>query len=136
MNTPLLVTAVSDGAPYTVDLSDQSGHHWLADEPREAGGADAGPNPHQLLLSALGACTSITVRMYAARKGWALESIGVALEFNPDGPPAAGVSHIRRRITLRGALDAGQRERLLDIANRCPIHRVLSGEIRIESSLT
>jgi len=135
MNTPLLVTAVSDAAPYTVNLKDQSGHQWRADEPREAGGADAGPNPHRLLLSALGACTAITLRMYAARKGWALAAIEVALEFNPSGPPAAGGSDIRRRITLRGDLTAEQRERLLEIANRCPIHKVLTGEVRIESSL-
>lgn len=136
MNTPLLVTAVSDAAPYTVNLRDRSGHQWLADEPREAGGSDAGPNPHQLLLSALGACTSITVRMYAARKGFPLTGIEVALEFNPAGPPAAGGSEIRRRITLHGGLSAEQRQRLLEIANRCPIHKVLTGEVRIESSLT
>lgn len=136
MNTPLLVTAVSDATPYTVNLEDPSGHHWLADEPRNSGGSDAGPTPHQLLLSALGACTSITVRMYAARKGWPLAGIEVALEFNPQGAPAAGGSEIRRRIKLRGGLSDQQRERLLDIANRCPIHKVLSGEIRIESSLT
>jgi len=136
MNTPLLVTAVSDAAPYTVNLEDGSGHRWLADEPRQSGGADAGPNPHQLLLSALGACTSITLRMYAARKGWPLAGIEVALEFNPAGQPAAGGSEIRRRIKVRGGLSDEQRERLLEIANRCPIHQVLSGEVRIESSLT
>jgi putative redox protein len=136
MNTSLLVTAVSDATPYVVTLRDQSGHQWLADEPREAGGANTGPNPHLLLLSALGACTAITLRMYAARKGWPLAGLEVALEFNPTGPPAGGGSDIRRRITLRGELAGEQRERLLDIANRCPIHQVLTGEVRIESSLT
>jgi putative redox protein len=136
MNTPLLVTAASDATPYVVTLRDQSGHEWLADEPREAGGANAGPNPHQLLLSALAACTAITLRMYSARKGWPLAGVEVALEFNPTGPPAGGGSEIRRRVTLRGELTGGQRERLLDIANRCPIHKVLTGEVRIETSLT
>ena len=136
MKTPLLVTAVSDAAPYVVTLRDRSGHEWLADEPRESGGTDAGPNPHQLLLSALGACTSITLRMYAARNGWPLTGVEVVLEFNPAGPPAGGGSDIRRRITLHGGLSAEQRVRLLEIANRCPIHKVLTGELRIESSLT
>ncbi len=136
MNTPVRVTAVSDAAPYVVTLRDRSGHEWLADEPRESGGSGSGPTPHELLLSALGACTSVTLRMYAAHKGWPLAGIEVALEFNPAGPPAAGGSDIRRRITLRGELTAEQRERLLEIASRCPIHKVLTGEVRIESSLT
>ena len=72
--------------------------------------------------------------MYAARKGWPLEGVDVELAFNPDGKPASG-SDISRRIVLHGALDATQRERLLQIANSCPIHKVLSGEIRIASSL-
>lgn len=136
MKTPLLVTGASNAAPYVVTLKDQSGHQWLADEPRESGGTNAGPNPHQLLLSALGACTSITLRMYAARKGWPLTGVEVALEFNPAGPPLGGGSDIRRSITLHGGLSAEQRERLLEIANRCPIHKVLTGEVRIESALT
>jgi putative redox protein len=73
--------------------------------------------------------------MYAARKGWSLTGVEVELQFNPDGAPAQGVSEIRRRITLRGDLTPGERERLLDIANRCPIHKVLTGEVRIASSL-
>ena len=136
MNTPLLVTVSSNDVPYVVILEDQSGHRWLADEPQESGGRNAGPAPHQLLLSALGACTAITLRLYAARKGWPLTGIEVALEFNPSGTPPQGGSDIRRRITLRGELTGEQRERLLEIANRCPIHKVLTGEVRIESSLT
>jgi putative redox protein len=136
MNTPLLVTAASNDAPYVVTLKDQSGHQRLADEPQESGGINAGPNPHQLLLSALGACTTITLRMYAARRGWPLTGLEVALEFNPSGTPPQGGSDIRRRITLRGELTGEQRERLLDIANRCPIYKVLTGEVRIESSVT
>ena len=128
------VRATSNAAPFLVGLTDGT-HHWQADEPVPLGGADRGPTPHQLLLSALGACTAVTLRMYAARKSWALEEVQVELQFNPDGVPAAGGNDIRRRITVRGALSAEQRERLLQIANACPIHKVLSGPIRIATSL-
>ena len=121
--------------PYTVTLTDDLAHEWLADEPAALGGADRGPTPHHLLLSSLGACTAITVSMYAGRKGWALHGLDVELQFNPEGKPAHGGNDIRRRVALRGALSAEQRSRLLEIANACPIHRVLSGEIRIATSL-
>jgi putative redox protein len=128
------VWASSGGAAWEVVLTDDLGHRWIGDEPVELGGANVGPSPHHLLLSALGACTSITVRMYAARKGWSLERIDVELAFNPDGKPASG-SDIRRQIVLTGMLDEAQRERLLQVANACPIHKVLSGEIRIATVL-
>jgi putative redox protein len=128
------VTARSDAAPYRVDLSDDLTHVWLADEPVVHDGGNLGPSPERLLLSSLGACTAITLRMYAARKGWALAAVRVELQFNPDGKPTAG-TEISRRIELDGALDAEQRERLLQIANACPIHKVLTGEVRIETKL-
>lgn len=129
------VTAVSDATPYTVTLTDELGHRWVGDEPRESGGANEGPNPHRLLLGSLGACTAITLRMYAARKGWPLLGLEVQLELNPAGAPSPGVNEIRRRIALRGELSPEQRERLLEIANKCPIHRLLTGEVRIVSTL-
>jgi putative redox protein len=132
-NTPK-VTAVIGETPYAVTLSDELGHSWLGDEPPESGGANRGPTPHHLLLGSLGACTAITVSMYARRKSWPLEGLRVELGFEPD--PAPGVSDIRRRVTLLGELSAGQRERLLEIANKCPIHKVLTGQVRIDTSLT
>jgi putative redox protein len=128
------VWASSGGTPYEVSLTDELGHRWTGDEPAELGGGNTGPTPHHLLLSALGACTAITLRMYAARKGWPLEKVDVELGFNPEGKPAAG-NDIRRQIVLTGPLDETQRERLLQVANSCPIHKVLSAEIRIATAL-
>jgi putative redox protein len=128
------VTAVLGDTPYVVKLSDGT-HEWLGDEPLESGGGNRGPTPHQLVLSGLGACTAITLRMYAARKGWALADVTVELQLNPDGVPSGGGAEIRRRITLRGELTAEQRERLMQVANACPVARTLGGEIHTTTSL-
>ncbi|UVJ46225.1 OsmC family protein [Pseudomonas sp. LS1212] len=130
-----IVRAVQDGIPYQVELSDGV-HQWLADESAQLGGKDSGPNPHQLLLSALGACTAITLAMYAQRKEIPLKGIDVQLSIlKEEGRPEVH-TEISRSITLNGDLDDKQRQRLLEVANVCPLHKLLSGTIRIDSQLT
>ena len=128
------VRASSGAVPYTVELSDNEGHRWIGDEPADVGGANAGPSPEHLLLSALGSCTAATLLMYARRKQWLLTQVHVELAFNPEGKPASGTD-ISRSIQLVGQLDDEQRQRLLQVANACPIHKVLTGEVRIATAL-
>jgi putative redox protein len=106
-------------------------HTIVGDEPVDSGGEDAGPAPHELLAAALATCTSMTVKMYADRKGWPLErvTVEVAQEKVED------VRLFRRAIKLEGALDDEQRGKLLEIAGKCPVHKTLVGEIRIDSAL-
>ena len=94
MSKSRVVTAVLGETPYVVTLSDGT-HEWLGDERLESGGGNRGATPHQLVLPGLGACPAITLRMYAARKGWALSGVTVELQLNPDGAPAGGGSEIR-----------------------------------------
>lgn len=111
-------------------------HELIADEPVAGGGADAGLAPFDFLLAGLGACTSITLRMYAERKGLPLTQISVALTHEKIDLEGHGrVDRIERIIALQGDLTTAQRSRLLEIANKCPVYRALSSAIRIDSSI-
>jgi putative redox protein len=117
-------------------------HRLVSDEPRPIGD-DAGPTPYDLLLAGLGACTSMTVRMYADRKGWSVERVRVTLRHSrihakdcADCETSNGwIDHIDRDVELSGDLDDSQRQRLLHIAERCPVHQTLTSEVDIATSL-
>lgn len=106
-------------------------HTMAADEPTSHGGDDTGPSPHEYLLAGLGACTAITLRMYAERKEWPLEGVTVQLTRDRSGK----VDAVRRVITLSGDLGDEQRARLLEIANRCPVHRALASGVAVRTEL-
>jgi putative redox protein len=110
-----------------------SGHHRLtSDEPLERGGSDSGSTPHELLLASLGACTSITLRMYAGRKGWELGKITVGLRYTLD---AEEQGHIDRRLSFSKPLTPEQTQRLLEIAGKTPVTRNLLAGVKIDTSI-
>ncbi|PPT94567.1 OsmC family protein [Xanthomonas arboricola] len=126
-----LVSVSTGNVPYTVTIHEGQ-HRWLGDAQPGSGGADAGPDPESQVLGALGACTAITVSMVAARRQWPLTGVHVHLHYTQRG---AGGTQISREIVLEGALDDGRRARLMDVADKRPIHRLLTGEVRIDSRL-
>lgn len=119
-------------------------HEFVGDEPVTLGGTGRGPNPYDLLLASLGSCTSITMRLYAERKGWPLENVRVHLShaklYARDCEECARkegkVDRIERTIEIEGPLSEEQRARLIEIAKKCPICRTLSTEISVRTTLS
>ena len=137
------VVRVSEADPrgFLQDVTSGPHHHALADEPASYGGTDRGMSPYGFLAAGLGACTSMTIRMYARRKGWPLDHVGVDVthdKVHAQDAASAGeekIDRFTRVIRLEGDLDAERRARLLEIADRCPVHRTLERHSRIDTRL-
>lgn len=137
------VTRVSEADPkgFLQDIRSGEKHHVLADEPQAYGGTNQGMSPYGFLAAGLGACTSMTIRMYARRKGWPLEHVSVDVTHDKmhaqDSDPATNVriDNFRRAIHLSGPLTPEQTTRLMEIADKCPVHKTLEQSSRIETVL-
>ena len=118
-------------------------HRLIADEPKEKGGDDLGPDPYQYLLAALGSCTAMTLLMYARRKNMPLESVEVGLSFKREhNQDAAGVEEkknfiekITRKIHVKGNLSEQEKNRLLEIAQKCPVHKTITSKPQVEDTI-
>ncbi len=126
------ITATIGHQNYKTEITTET-NILIADEPKEVGGQGLGFAPKELLVSSLGACTAITLKMYAERKGWNLEEAKVDVEFRWDKENLKSV--MERKVELIGDLDEEQKARLLVIANSCPIHKILSNPIEISTIL-
>jgi putative redox protein len=134
---------VRGGAAEFVTTVDAGRHRLISDEPTRVGGSDRGPSPYELLLAALGSCTSMTLGLYARRKGWPLEEVDVRLRHSKvhaddcaecERKPVL-LDRIEREISLVGALTDEQRARLLEIAEKCPVHRTLTASVDVRTRL-
>lgn len=138
MPRSVVVTSTDAGFRHEVSIGP---HLFAGDEPVEVGGGDSGPNPYEFLLAALGTCTGMTVKGYAERHGWPLARVEVRLKHDKVHADdcaecetkARLVDRVEKHISLTGDLSQAQRQKLLEIANKCPVHRTLTSEIQIET---
>ncbi|MEA9412270.1 MULTISPECIES: OsmC family protein [unclassified Flavobacterium] len=130
MNT---ITASIDTRKYRTEIKSASGNIVIADEPQEMGGKNLGFSPSELLASALASCTLITLRMYIDRKQWDVTEINISVDFERNSEQ--NVSLLNRKIEITGNVEETQKERLLKIANSCPIHKTLTNTIQIQTTL-
>jgi putative redox protein len=130
MNT---ITASIDTRKYRTEIKSASGNIVIADEPQEVGGKNLGFSPTELLASALASCTLITLRMYIDHKQWDVTEIDISVDFEKD--KEQNVSLLSRKIEIKGNVDEAQKQRLLKIANGCPIHKTLTNTIQIQTTL-
>jgi uncharacterized OsmC-like protein len=138
---PSVTADLTEG--YVVEI--RSGRHvWLADEPVDVGGTDTGPNPYEMLLGALAACTLITLSMYARRKGIALEAVSATFHYEKvhsddcqdcETDRTGWLDHVRTEIFLDGDFDEEQRRRLMEVAVRCPVHKTLENGVTFTETL-
>ena len=144
MNTPTdYLVHVSTGQEGFKTYIRTGSHQLIVDEPASVGGTNEGPTPYGLLLASLGACTAMTLRMYADRKKWPLETVEVALNHSQDyhqdcmacAESNAKIDVIQRVIQLHGNLDEAQIKRLMDIADKCPVHKTLTSTTVIKTRL-
>ena len=136
------VTAeLTEGYAVTIE---GAGHYVQADEPEDAGGTDTGPTPYELLLSALAACTTITISMYCQRKGWTLDKVTASYEHDRvhaddcadcDDERTGYIDRVRGQVTIHGEFDDAQRARLAQVAARCPVHKTLEHGIHFEDTV-
>lgn len=137
-----VVARLEDEDGYTTEI--RVGPHYLvADEPKEVGGNDFGPNPYEFVSSGLAACTAMTMKMYARRKNWPLDSVEVHVSHNKKhcddcenvADTKVQIDHFNRAVTINGNLDIKQRDRLLEIANKCPVHKTLHQNVVVKTTL-
>lgn len=135
MNTKTKILAGIGHEHYVTKLS-MRGHLLVADEPVDNGGKDAGPTPSELVLAGLAACTASTLRMYIDRKDWEVERIDLELSIQTEKTETGQISRIDRVINITGNITDEQKARLLEIADKCPVHKLLTNPIEIKTTST